>query len=55
MKPYEGFKSEPSAKKYPMLPAGAYVATVKNVKIEGTEPDQSLILRLEIVEGEWAG
>lgn len=55
MKAFDGFKSEASAKKYPMLPAGTYVAAIKNVKIDGAEPDQQLVLRLEIIEGEWAG
>ena len=55
MKQYEGFKSEASAKKYPMLPAGTYVAGIKNVKIDGQEPDQQLVLRLEIIEGVYAG
>jgi len=55
MKAYEGFKSEPAAKKYPMLPAGTYVAAIKNVKVEGAEPDQQLVLRLDVIEGEWAG
>lgn len=55
MKQFEGFKSEASAKKFPMLPAGTYVAAIKNVKIDGKEPDQQLVLRLDIIEGEWAG
>ena len=55
MKQFEGFKSEKQAGAFAMLPAGAYVAAIKNVKIDGTEPDQQLVLRLDIVEGEWAG
>lgn len=55
MKQFEGFKSEAPAKKFPTLPAGTYVAAIKNVKIDGQEPDQQLVLRLEIIEGEWAG
>ena len=56
MKAFEGFKSEAtSGGKYPMLPAGPYVAKIINVKIDGEEPDQSLILRLDILEGEYAG
>lgn len=50
-----GFKSEAPKKKFPMLPEGAYVAGIKNVKIAGKEPDQQIILRLDIIEGEWAG
>ena len=55
MKAYSGFKSEPKAQSYPMLPAGAYVATIKDVRIDGTEPDQQLLIRVEITEGEYAG
>ena len=55
MKAFEGFKSEASGKAYEQLPPGAYVATIKAVKIEGHEPDQTLILRLDIAEGEYEG
>ena len=56
MKPYEGYKSEAAQSgAYPMLPAGTYVAGIRNVKIDGTEPDQQLVLRLDIIEGEYAG
>jgi hypothetical protein len=50
-----GFKSEAPAKGYPMLPVGAYVAAIKNVKIDGDVPNQQIVLRLDIIEGEWAG
>lgn len=50
-----GFKSEAPVKGFPMLPAGAYVAGIKNVKIDGTAPDQQIVLRLDIIEGEYAG
>ena len=56
MKAFEGFKSEAtSGGKYPMLPPGPYVARIINTKVEGDEPDQSLILRLDIAEGPHAG
>ena len=56
MKPINGFKPEaPSGGSYPMLPKGLYVAQIKAVKLEGVEPDQRLVLRLEIIEGEYAG
>ena len=55
MKAYEGFKSEPRQEKYPLLPPRPYVAGIKNVKIDGTEPDQQLVLRMDIIEGEYAG
>lgn len=50
-----GFKSEAPIAAYPMLPAGAYVCGIQNVKIDGQAPDQQIVIRLEIVEGEWAG
>ena len=49
-----GFKSEAPSSAYPMLPAGAYVCGIKNVKIDGTEPDRQIVLRLDIIEGEYA-
>ena len=55
MKAFDGFRSEASGKAYEQLPPGAYVATIKAVKIEGHEPDQTLILRLDIAEGEYEG
>lgn len=55
MKAFDGFKSEASGGKFPVLPAGPYVAKIINVKIDGDEPDQSLILRLDIAEGPHAG
>ena len=53
MKPFEGFKSEAS-KATRQLPAGPYVAVIRNVKIDGEEPDQRLILRLDVAEGPYA-
>ena len=50
-----GLNPQAPAKGYPMLPKGAYVAGIKNVKIEGTEPDQQIVFRLDIIEGEQAG
>ena len=50
-----GFKSEAPAKGYPMLPKGAYVAGIKNVKIDGKEPDQQIVFRVDIIEGDAAG
>ena len=49
------FTSEARSQGYPMLPKGAYVAGITNVKVEGEEPDQRIVLRLDIIEGEWAG
>lgn len=50
-----GFKSEARNEGYPMLPAGAYVASIKNAKIDGSGHDQQIVLRLDITEGEYAG
>lgn len=55
MKPYEGFNNQAPTQRFQMLPAGTYVAAIKAVKIEGSEPDQQLVLRLEIIEGPWSG
>ena len=55
MKPINGFKAEAPTNNFQMLPKGLYIATIQNVKLEGSEPDQQLILRLEITEGEYAG
>ena len=52
MKAFSGFKSEASSKKVQPLPAGAYVAKIKGVKIE---PDQQLVLRVDVEEGEYKG
>ena len=38
-----------------MLPKGLYTAKIMGAKVEGTEPDQRLIIRLDISEGEFAG
>lgn len=54
MKAYSGFKSEAPATSFPQLPAGAYVGVIKDVRLEGAEPDQTLVLRLEVTEGEHA-
>ena len=51
----DGFKSEAPAKGYPMLPKGAYVAGISNVKVDGTAPDQTIVFRVDVVEGESAG
>lgn len=55
MKPIEGFKAEAPAMSYPMLPKGLYVAKIVNVKLDGEAPDQRLVIRLDITEGEHAG
>jgi len=54
MKPFAGFKSEASNnKKTASLPNGAYVAKIKAVKVDGVEPDQWLVIRLDVIEGEY--
>ena len=52
MKMFTGFKSEAPTTAFPMLPAGTYVAAIKNVKVDGNAPDQQLVLRLDIIEGD---
>jgi hypothetical protein len=49
MKAFDGYRAEPKKKGYPMLPAGAYVAVIKNVKVDRN----ALVLRLDISEGEY--
>ena len=53
MKPFAGFKSEAISNRPKMLPAGPYVAVIKAVKIDGQEPDQQLVLRVDVSEGEY--
>lgn len=55
MKPINGFKSEAPSAGFPMLPKGLYIGQIKAVKIDGTEPDQRLILRIDITEGDHIG
>ena len=55
MKAFNGFKAEAKPKGYPQLPEGPYVAKIMAVKLEGFEPDQTLILRLDVAEGNYAG
>ena len=55
MKPFAGFKSEAKSKSYEQLPEGPYVATIKATRIDGREPDQSLIIRVDVSEGQYAG
>lgn len=53
MKAFNGFKAEANSRKPKQLPAGAYVAKIKGVKVEGQEPDQHLIIRVDVEEGEY--
>lgn len=53
MKAFQGFKSEAAGRKADPLPAGPYVAMIKAVKIDGKEPDQQLIIRVDVCEGEF--
>ena len=55
MKQFSGFKSEDRKSGFGQLPAGPYVAVIKAVRLEGEEPDQRLILRMDIAEGENTG
>ena len=51
MKAFNGFKAEASTGKVKQLPVGAYVAKIKKVFIDGTEPDQYIRLRVDVCEG----
>ena len=56
MKAFDGFKAEAAGNgKFEMLPAGPYVAEILDVRIDGKEPDQTMVLRLDVTEGEQAG
>ena len=54
MKQINGFRSEPRQSGTILLPAGPYIGKIKNVKIDGNEPDQRLILRLDVSDGDYA-
>ena len=55
MKAFNGYTGERSKKGgYPQLPAGPYVGKIMNVKLDGLEPDQSLVLLLDVTEGDFA-
>lgn len=51
MKAFDGFKSELQNAKPKALPAGPYVAKILAVKIDGEDPDQALIIRVDVTEG----
>lgn len=53
MKPFNGYKAEAPAQGFPMLPKGLYIAKVSAVRIDGTEPDQRMIIRTDIIEGDY--
>lgn len=53
---YEGMKAEESkSTDFGQLPVGAYVGKVISAKIDGFAPDQSLVLALDVIEGEYTG
>jgi len=54
MKAYSGFEAKASTGRMNSLPVGAYVAVIKAAKVDGKEPDETLILRLDIAEGPYA-
>lgn len=51
---FEGMKAEESKTKFDPLPAGPYIGTIKDARVDGKAPDQSLILRLDVTEGDYA-
>lgn len=50
MKAFNGYKAEPS-NKVESLPAGPYVTEILRARIVGQEPDETLIIRVDIKEG----
>lgn len=54
MKAFNGFKSEAQNTKPKALPAGPYVAKILAVKVDGEDPDQTLIIRVDVTEGPYA-
>ena len=51
---YEGMKAEENrSDSYGQLPAGPYVGKVLKVEIVGDRPNQSLILSLDVADGEY--
>lgn len=50
---YEGMKAEASTAKYPMLPEGPQIAEIRGTNIEGAAPNQTLVIRVEVTEGEY--
>lgn len=51
---YEGMKSEESKREgFGQLPVGAYVGICLDAKVEGLAPDQSLVLAMDVDEGEY--
>ena len=51
---YEGMKAEESKSEgFGQLPVGAYVGVCLDARVEGLAPDQSLILALDVDEGEY--
>lgn len=50
---YNGMKSEASGGNLGQLPAGAYVAKILKVEIDGKAPDQRLVLKMDVAEGDY--
>lgn len=51
---FEGMKAEASSSgKYPMLPEGPYVAEIRGTNIEGSAPNQTLVIRVDVAEGDY--
>jgi len=55
MKAFEGFRSEAAGAKMEQLAPGGYVARIAGVRITGEEPDQTLVLRVDVAEGPQTG
>lgn len=51
---FAGMKAEKFEAAFPMLPAGPYVGKITNVRVDGEMPRQSLVISVDITEGEHA-
>lgn len=49
---YNGMKSEAASGNVGQLPAGPYVAKILKVEVWGDEPDQQLVLKVDVSEGD---
>ena len=50
---FDGMKAEASRGGSSMLPPGPYIAQIRAVHIDGAEPNQTLILRVDVTEGDY--
>lgn len=51
---FAGMEAKAMNTAYPMLPAGPYIGKIINIRIDGTAPRQTLVISIDITEGEYA-